>query len=135
MISPQLNALIQIAILVLLLLGVEIKRRQKLVLHGSMMLGAVTLNLLSFVFIMLPSLLRTEIISTQPLHVISIVTLIHSSIGLLVMILGIWLMFSWRLRSSPVNCFKFRRLMRWTTILWLVALLMGFLLYYFLYAY
>jgi uncharacterized membrane protein YozB (DUF420 family) len=93
------------------------------------------LNLLSFVLIMLPSLLTMEIISTHPLHVISMVTLIHSSIGLSVVILGIWLLVSWRLRSSPAMCFRHRLRMRVTATLWLVALLMGFVLYYFLYAY
>ena len=135
LISPQANAALQLVTLALLLLGVGIKRRKKFILHGVTMLGAVVLNLLSFVLVMLPSLLRMEIISTQPLHVISLVTVIHSSIGSLVVILGIWLLASWQLRSSPAMCFKHRLRMRVTATLWLVALLIGFILYYFLYGY
>ena len=135
LISPQATAVLQVVILALLLLGVEVKRRKKFVLHGVTMLGAVVLNVLSFVLIMFPSLLTMEIISRQPLHVISMVTLIHSSTGLSVVILGIWLLAAWRLRSSPAMCFRHRQRMRLTATLWLVALLMGFVLYYFLYAY
>jgi uncharacterized membrane protein YozB (DUF420 family) len=134
-ISPQVNAMFQLIILVLLIAGIGMKWRKKLSLHGMIMLVAVILNLFSFVLIMLPSLLRTEIIITQPLQAVSIVALIHSSVGLVVMILGIWLVASWHLQSSIKNCFKNKRLMRLTSILWLVALLMGFLLYYLLYVY
>ena len=134
-ISPQVNAMFQLIILVLFVVSIGMKWRKKFALHGMIMLVAVILNLFSFILIMLPSLLRTEIIITQPLQAVSIVTLIHSSVGLVVMILGIWLMASWHLQSSIKNCFKNKRLMRLTSILWLVVLLMGFLLYYLLYAY
>lgn len=135
LISPQVNAVLQIIILVLLLVGFGIKRRQKHVLHGITMLAAVTFNLLSFVLIMFPSLIRMEIISTQPLYTISIATLIHSAIGMVVIILGIWLVSVWRLQSNLKNCFRNKKLMRLTTAMWLSALLIGFLLYSLLYVY
>lgn len=134
-ISPQVNAMFQLIILALLVVGIGIKRRKKFALHGMIMLAAVILNLFSFFLIMLPSLLRTEIIITQPLQAVSIVALIHSSVGLVVMILGIWLVASWHLQSSIKNCFKNKRLMRLASVLWLVVLLIGFLLYYLLYVY
>lgn len=134
-ISPQVNAMFQLIILVLLVVGIGLKWRKKFALHGIILLVAVILNLVSFILIMLPSLLRTEIIITQPLQAVSIVALIHSSVGLVVMILGIWLVASWHLQSSIKICFKNKRLMRLTSILWIVVLLMGFLLYYLLYVY
>lgn len=127
--------MLQITTLILLLLSIGIKRMRKLALHGVTMLGAVILNFSSFVLIMLPSLLRTEIIRTQPAHTVSIATLVHSSIGLIALILGVWLVASWHLRSSFADCFRNKRLMRLTTVLWLIALMIGFLLYYILYAY
>jgi uncharacterized membrane protein YozB (DUF420 family) len=132
-ISPQVNAMLQLIILVLLVVGIGMKWRKKFSLHGMILLVAVILNLVSFVLIMLPSLLRTEIIITQPLQAVSIVTLIHSSVGLVVMILGMWVVASWRLQSSMKICFKNKKLMRLTSMLWLVVLLVGFLLYYLLY--
>lgn len=135
LISPQANAALQMIILVLLLAGVGIKRRQKHVLHGLVMVTAVIVNLLSFVLIMFPSLTRMVIISTQPFHPSSIATLIHSVIGIVVIVLGIWLVSVWHLQSDLKNCFRNRKLMRLTTALWLSALLIGFVLYSFLYLY
>ncbi|MFP3985107.1 MAG: hypothetical protein ACLFU9_03960 [Candidatus Bathyarchaeia archaeon] len=134
-ISPQVNVVFQVVILVLLIISIRMKRRQKLSSHGITMLAAVILNVFSFGLNMLPSLLRTEIIGIQPFHAISMATLIHSGVGLVVMILSIWIVASWQLQSSLKYCFKNKRLMRLTTILWLAALLTGFLLYYLLYVY
>lgn len=134
-ISPQVNAVLQIVITVLLLVSIGIKWRRRYFLHGLTMLAGVMLNLLSFVLIMFPSLTRMEIINIQPLHAISIVTIFHSALGLVALILGIWLVASWHLKSSSKDCFKKKKLMRITTILWLVTLLIGFMLYYILYTY
>jgi uncharacterized membrane protein YozB (DUF420 family) len=134
-VSPQVNAVLQVVIAVLLLVSIGIKQRRRYFLHGFTMLAGVILNLLSFVLIMFPSLLRMEIINIQPLHAISIMTIFHSALGLIVLILGIWLVAPWHLKSSPKECFKKKKLMRVTTTLWLIALLMGFILYYLLYAY
>lgn len=128
-ISPQVNAAFQLIILVLLVAGIGVKWRKKFHLHGILMLIAVVLNLFSFFLTMLPSLLRMEIIIAQPLQTISIMALIHSTVGLVAMILGLWLVGSWHLQS-PKNCFKNKRLMRLTSILWIAVLFGGFLLYY-----
>ena len=135
LISPQVNAMFQLIILALLAAGMEVKGRKKFALHGKIMLAAVIMNLLSLVLIMLPSLLRMEIIITQPLQAISIAALIHSSVGLVVMILGVWLVASWHLQDSMKNCMENKKLMRLTGALWLAVLLVGFVLYYLLYVY
>ena len=134
LISPEANALLQIIIAVLLTIGIVIKRRQRF-WHGATMLVAVTLTILSVFLIMFPSLLSTEIINTQPLHVISIATIVHSALGLIIMILGVFLVASWHLQSSVKTCFERKKLMRATAALWLAAGLIGFSLYYLLYLY
>lgn len=131
-ISPQVNAMLQLIILGLLIAGIGMKWRKKFSLHGIILLVAVILNLFSFVLIMLPSLLRMEIIIVQPLQAVSIVTLTHSSLGLVAIIMGIWLVASWHLQPSLKICFRNKKLMRLTSVLWLVVLLMGFVLYYLL---
>ena len=131
----QANAVIQIIILVLLSASIGIKQRQKYSLHGFTMLAAVILNLLSFVLIMFPSLLRLEIITAKPLHIISITVLVHACLGFVVIVLGLWLVASWHLQSSLKRCFKNKRLMRITVGLWLTVLALGFLIYYLLYVY
>lgn len=130
-ISPQANAALQLIILVLLIAGVGVKWKKKFHLHGILMLVAVIFNLVSFFLIMFPTFLRMEIIFTQPLQTVSIMALIHSSIGFVSIILSIWLVGSWHLQS-PKTCFKNKMLMRLTSILWTIVLLGGFLLYYIL---
>ena len=133
-ISPQVNAVLQLIILVLFVAAMWMKSRKKFSLHGMIMLVAVVLNFVSLGLIMLPSLLRMEIIMTQPFHAISIAVLIHAAAGLVALVLGVWLVASWHLQSSMKNCFKNKKLMRLTSALWLAVLLVGFLLYYLLYA-
>lgn len=133
LISPQVNAVLQAVILVLLFVSLAVKQRKRYSMHGITMFTAVVLNLLSLVLIMIPSLLSTEIIFSQPLHLISITMLVHSGLGVVTVILGVWLVASWRLQSSLKNCIKNRRLMRVTIALWLIVLAVGFLLYYLLY--
>ncbi len=116
-ISPQVNAVLQVIILVLLVAGMIVKGKKKFALHGKIMLVAIILNLLSFVLIMLPSLLMMEIIRAQPLHAVSIAVLIHSAAGLVALILGVWLVASWHLQTSLQNCFKNKKLMRLTSAL------------------
>ena len=132
-ISPQVNIVLQLIILVLFVAAMWMKGRKKFSLHGMIMLVAVVLNLVSFALIMLASLLRMEIIMTQPFHAVSIAALVHSAAGLVATVLGIWLVASWHLQSSMKVCFKNKKLMRVTSALWLAVLLVGFLLYYLLY--
>jgi uncharacterized membrane protein YozB (DUF420 family) len=133
LIPGQANAVAQIVILILLLASIVMKQRRKYFLHAIMMLAALSLNLLSLILVMFPSLLKMAIMTDQPLHIISIIALIHSSLGFVVTVLGWWLVASWHLQSSLKNCFKNKRLMRITMILWLTVLTIGFVFYYFLY--
>ena len=129
----QVNAVFQISIAIILLGSLVFKKKRRYFLHGAMMLVAVVLNVVSFLFVMLPSLLGLEIIRTQPLHVFSIVALAHACVGAVSMILGAWIVGSWHLQSSTVNCVKRRIIMRLVLILWLLALVVGIVLYMFLY--
>ena len=131
--ASQANVVFQLVIALILLGSISFKLKRKYVLHGAMMLVAVVLNVFSFLFVMLPSLLGLEIIRTQPLHIFSIVALAHACIGAVSMILGVWIVGSWHLQSSTVNCVKRRIIMRLVLILWLLALVVGIVLYMFLY--
>jgi uncharacterized membrane protein YwzB len=58
-----------------------------------------------------------------------ITTLIHVSAGLLAALLGIWLVSSWHLQTNLQTCFKKKRVMDVTLILWLLAIVLGVVLY------
>lgn len=65
--------------------------------------------------------------------VVSLVIFAHATLGVTTMILGLWLVGSWHLQSSVQNCAAKKKVMRLTVVLWLVALLLGVLLYVYLY--
>ena len=129
----QVNLGLQIGILALIWIAFIVKTRHKFFIHGVLMLIAVALNVASFLLVMGPSLLGFEIIRTQPLHEISLITLAHGIIGGIALILGALIVASWHLQSSTKNCIKMKRLMKPTIILWTIALVLGILLYSVLY--
>jgi len=68
LIPPQINLGLQVIILALLFASLALKRKRKYFAHGATILIAVILNALSFLLVMMPSLLALEILKTQPLH-------------------------------------------------------------------
>jgi uncharacterized membrane protein YozB (DUF420 family) len=127
----QINLAFQIMILVILFVTLALWQKHKNFLHGLTMLIAVVLNIASFLVIMLPSLLSMGI--PQLPDVVSLVIFAHATLGVTTMILGLWLVGSWHLQSSVQNCAAKKKVMRLTAVLWLVALLLGVLLYAYLY--
>jgi len=132
---PQINLIFQILILVVISASMRsLKKRRNSLSHGKMMALAVTLNMLSFALVMGPSMLGLQhFIVSKPLNIISMVTLIHASLGAVAEILGIWVAVSWRLESTIAKCVRKRKIMQVTLVLWLISLFSGFLLYILLY--
>jgi hypothetical protein len=126
----DLNLILQIVLLVLLLTGFILGKRKtgsSLKLHGRLMTVLVTVNALSILLIMGPSLFTNLGAALDEVFVFGFpLTLLHHSIGLIAEILGAVLVFK---KFGNV-----RRWMRTTFLLWLVALLsgIGFYAVYFL---
>ncbi len=133
-ISAQGNLVFQTIILVVIFASLLLKNRRKFFLHGSTMMIAVILNALSLIMVMGPSLLdlRQSVIN-RPISTISLATLTHVSLGTLAEILGVWVILSWRLRSSIQHCVRKKKMMQVTFALWLIAMFSGILLYVSLY--
>jgi uncharacterized membrane protein YozB (DUF420 family) len=133
------NLVLQIFTLALLTVSVLLKRRGKFLQHARLMLIALVLNAASFFLVMGPSL-RDSLLDSlgffarDPLGEFSIVTAIHAGLGTLAELLGIWVVSSWRLSSSFNKCSSRRKMMRWTLVLWVTALVIGALLYFLKYA-
>jgi len=130
LVTPQANLSLQIVILALLFISLALKRIGKHLLHGASMLVAAILNLLSFFAIMWPSFnsLR-EFLIIHTNDRIALVILGHAILGSVAEILAILLIAFWGFRSSAQNCFKRKKLMRVTLVLWIVALVLGILFY------
>jgi len=128
------NLVFQIAILALLIVSLVLKKKRNYFLHGSTMMIAAILNAFSFILVMGPSLLNLEkFVVNYPLSRLSVVAMAHGILGAIAEILAIWVVISWRLRSSTKYCVRKRKIMRVTFVLWFIAVFLGVLLYAFLY--
>jgi uncharacterized membrane protein YozB (DUF420 family) len=133
--SGQANLAFQIVVLVLLFISLSLKQRRRYLAHGITMSMAAVFSALSFLLMMLPSLLNMEIVKTEPFSATSIATIAHASLGVITIVFALWLVALWHFQSSTQKCARKKKMMRATLILWLIVLLLGFVLYYFLYAY
>jgi uncharacterized membrane protein YozB (DUF420 family) len=122
-----INLSLQIAVFFLLMGGYKLKRMKKFRQHGIAMFTAVVLHTISILVIMIPSF-SVIIPGSFPVIVLA-VTSLHGILGILTEILGVFIVASWRLRTSLQYCTPKKKLMRFTLILWLSALILGILVY------
>jgi uncharacterized membrane protein YozB (DUF420 family) len=122
---------IQIVVLVLLFAGIRLKITKKLRQHGITMLTAVVLHTIMILAWMMPSFSGFFSLPTSInfADIIVAAAFAHAFMGIAADILGIWLVSSWRLRIDLKTCFAKKGLMRLTLTLWLVALVLGIVLY------
>jgi hypothetical protein len=128
------NMLFQITILCVLVFSLLFKFRQSYSKHGATMGIAVALHTISIFAIMVPSLAAITGIFENVLSPLAIVILLHAVVGSLVELLGVYLTTAWALGHFGVEvCFRRKRVMDLTLILWLVELALGAYVYILLY--
>ena len=122
---------IQIVVLGLLISSVFLKSQKRYRQHGFTMLSAVVLHIISIMVVMVPSfgLFFSMPGTVNFTDILVIVTLIHVSAGLLAAVLGIWLVGSWHLKADLQTCFRNKRIMDVTFVLWSLAIVLGIAIY------
>jgi uncharacterized membrane protein YozB (DUF420 family) len=107
------------------------KRAKNYRLHGSLMGVAVILHIISFVTVMAPRFRENFGLLTTETSILGVQTAwIHIIPGAIALILGIFLVAAWAIRSSNVaGCFKRKRIMDVTIALWLFSLIFGIITY------
>lgn len=122
---------IQIVVLVLLIGGYWLKRMKKFRQHGITMLTSVVLHTVMILAWMIPSFssFLGSSVSINLADMIVVTILVHAFMGIAADLLGIWLVASWRLRADMKTCFAKKSIMRVTITLWLIALVLGIILY------
>ncbi|HSV50230.1 MAG TPA: hypothetical protein VLH35_07925 [Candidatus Acidoferrales bacterium] len=126
------SLIIQIVVLILLFLGYSYKRKLKFRQHGLAMATAVVLHLVTILAIMIPSFalaVLPQYIVPQPLMLVSLVGLIHGITGIVAIVLGLYLVAAWGFRVDFTDCFRRKKIMPITLTVWLVALILGIILY------
>ena len=126
-----ISFVIQLVILGLLLGGVWLKATKQFRQHGITMLTALVLHAAIVFAWMIPSF--NLFVSPGSINLADtrfiVIILVHAFAGIASIILGIWLVASWRLQANMKTCFAKKNVMRVTITLWLTALVIGIYLY------
>ena len=127
----DVNLLIQIISFLILLISIIYKFRKKFKIHGYLMGLAVLLHLITFVIAMGPSFADGIDFFTTATDLIGVQAMwIHAVSGGIALVLGIFLVLMWvRNLSIIAGCFKRKRLMDITVILWGLSLIFGIATY------
>jgi hypothetical protein len=126
------SLVIQIIVLFLLIYGYFLKRKLKFRQHGITMTVAFVLHLSMVFFIMIPSFVFAvvpEYIVPVPLAIESVVGLIHGILGTITILLGVWLVVSWRFSKNIQGCISRKKYMLKTLTVWVATLVFGITLY------
>jgi hypothetical protein len=129
-----ISLIVQLVVLALLLFSYNLKRQKKFRLHGITMASAVVLHAIVIATVMIP--VFVFIIRSPHLLSFNAATttgLIHGFMGTVAFVGGVFLVGAWRFNKNMVACFKKKLFMRWTMVLWVASLVLGIILYYFLY--
>jgi len=126
----EMNLILHIIILVVLFVSLELKFMKRLFLHGATMLIALVLHVISFILVMWPSF---RLSYPYGYNTFSFITVTHAILGGTTLILAIWLIASWRFQRSLKSCSKRKNKMLLVFVMWVIALLLGILLYLYLY--
>ena len=134
----QFNLFLQVFIFVVLSVSIFFLKKNRsprsFTLHGRLMLGAILLNFISFLLVMGPSILGLrQFIIERPTHILTISTILHASFGTIAEVVGGYVTFTWLPSSSVKKCIGKKALMRLTLIVWVIALISGFIEYVVLY--
>jgi uncharacterized membrane protein YozB (DUF420 family) len=135
-IEKDINLIIQVIMFLILILGISYKNKKIFKIHGKLMGFALTLHILSFLIVMLPAFYLSFdyfIMTTSDMRVQ--ITWIHAVTGLIVMILGIFIVGTWLLNTNKIaECFRKKRLMDITVIFWFISLTFGIITYIIFYS-
>jgi hypothetical protein len=125
-----LNLVLQITTMSIVFSGYILKRKMKLIEHGTLMLVAVAIQSVSFLLVMGPAfLIILENGFVQRPILLSTVTIVHAILGGTALAIGIWITGSWHLQTSIENCIRKRIMMRYLIITWIFALVFGISFY------
>lgn len=136
LLNTSLNMLIQILTLVIIIVSLYFKKKGNIKLHGASMGIAVILHLLTFVLVMGPIFAEHfSFYSSEMSLPLVQTTWLHAIPGAIALILAIFLVLIWAVKASNIaGCYKRKRIMDITLLLWLFSLIFGivtFVLTYF----
>ena len=131
LVNNDLNLLAQFITLAIILISLYFKKKGKIKQHGITMGIAVVVHILTFVMVMGPIFFQNFSYYSTELGVSWIQAIwLHAVPGALVLVLAVFLVIAWVIRASDVSpCYKRKRIMDVTLVLWVISLAFGILTY------
>jgi uncharacterized membrane protein YozB (DUF420 family) len=129
--QTDLNLVLQITILAIIFVSLFYKRKNNFKVHGATMGLAVILQILAFILVMGPTFFNNFDFFYTSTSIPAVQTAwIHAVPGAIALLLGIYLVSRWAIKTSNVTgCYKRKRIMDATIGLWLFSLLFGIATY------
>ncbi len=129
--TPNISLYLQILILIGLAIGYLSIKRKKIIYHGYIMFTLYSIHVLSILIFMLSTAFNifTKLLLTS----LGYVTIIHGSLGIIVLMLSSYVLWNWRFQKPGTRCYKMKKLMVLLIILWVIETLLGMLEYSFIY--
>ena len=128
--QSDLSLIIQAVILVILVFAITWAKKKEYMRHAYLMLGGLTLTLWNAFIVMVPKA-RSLVRVWRP-YGLSLLVRVHMTFGVIVFLLGFYLMWVWKL-DEPGPCFRKKKEMRFLAGLWVLEVLGGFVIYYLLF--
>ena len=131
----DINLIIQIVSFLILLISIVYKIKGKIKIHGYLVGLAVFLHFITFIVAMGPSFIDGREFFTTSTNVPGVQYMwIHAITGGAALILGTFLVIAWVIKISQLaGCYKRKRIMDITVLLWSVSVIFGILTYTSLY--
>jgi uncharacterized membrane protein YozB (DUF420 family) len=131
----DLNLLIQILTLAIIFVSIYYKKKGKLKHHGATMGIAVILHILTVVSVMGPIFSQSfTFFSTQTGLALVQAVWLHAIPGAIAILLAILLIVMWAIQpSNTAACYKRKRIMDVTLVLWVFSLVFGIVTYALIY--
>jgi uncharacterized membrane protein YozB (DUF420 family) len=126
----EISLLIQSVIFVLFLVSMAVRMKGKYLVH-VVTLSVAIISMLSFFAWWVSEIAPTfdsylPTVLSPPLHLVN--WLAHEFLGISTLVLGVWIVSLWRLGSTEFEV-KSKRIWRLTTVLWVLAYVVGLLLF------
>ena len=129
--GADVNLIFQIVTVALIVVSLVYKNKKKFKAHAQLMGVAVVIHVLTFVAVMGPVFLADFSGFVTFISLLEVQTMwIHAVFGLIAMVLGTLIVMLWALNPKKIaDCFKRKRVMDITIVLWLTSLVFGIITY------
>lgn len=134
LLSIDLNLILQLVMFIIIGVGIYYKIQKNYKMHASLMGVAVILHIISFIAVMGPKFREYFNFLTTSTSELGVQTAwVHIIPGAVALVLGIFLVGVWAFRQDLAGCFRRKRIMDVTIVLWFIALIFGIATYLIIY--